>query len=137
MKNKQNVRVGVGVIVKKNGKVLLGKRKDAHGEGDWSFPGGHLEFGEEIEDCVRREVLEETSLKVKNIKFFFLTNDIFPKEGKHYITIFMVCDYQSGELKIMEPQKCEKWGWFPFNNLPSPLFIPIKNLLKQNMKFDN
>ena len=37
-------KVGIGVIVLKDGKVLLGKRKNAHGEGSWSFGGGHLEF---------------------------------------------------------------------------------------------
>jgi 8-oxo-dGTP diphosphatase len=50
--------VGVAAIVTKNGKVLLGKRKGAHGEGSWAFPGGHLEFNESIEDCAKREVFE-------------------------------------------------------------------------------
>ena len=60
-------KVGVGVIIIKDGKVLLGKRKNAHGEGSWSFPGGHLEFNEELFDCAKREVLEETGIKIKNL----------------------------------------------------------------------
>ena len=52
-------KVGVGVAVVKDGKVLLGKRKNAHGEGTWSFPGGHLEYKESWEDCAIRETLEE------------------------------------------------------------------------------
>ncbi|HYK08635.1 MAG TPA: NUDIX hydrolase [Candidatus Eisenbacteria bacterium] len=124
-------RVGIGVIIRHKGKVLLGKRKGSHGEGDWAFPGGHLEFGETIEDCVKREVAEETSLHVKNIHFGAVTNDIFKKEKKHYITIFMVCDYANGKVKTMEPHKCEKWEWFSWETLPSPLFIPFQNLLKQ------
>jgi 8-oxo-dGTP diphosphatase len=127
-------KVGVGVIVLKDGKVLLGKRKNAHGEGSWSFPGGHLEFKESFEACASREVMEETGIKIKNIRLGTVTNDIFEKEGKHYITIFMVCDYDSGTVKNMEPEKCERWEWFSWDKMPKPLFVPIENLLKQKFK---
>ncbi|MEK6901677.1 MAG: NUDIX domain-containing protein, partial [Nanoarchaeota archaeon] len=79
-------QVGVGVLIVKNNKVLLGKRKNAHGEGTWCPPGGHLEFGESFEDCARRETFEETGISIKNIRFITATNDIFSEE-KHYITL--------------------------------------------------
>ena len=123
-------KVGVGVIVRKDGKVLLGKRKGAHGEGAWAFPGGHLEFNESWEDCARREVAEENGIEINNIHFGNATNDIFERERKHYITIFMVSDYASGEVQIMEPDKCEQWDWFSWDDLPQPLFVPFQNLLK-------
>lgn len=129
---KNRPSVGIGVVVFKNGKILLGKRKNAHGEGAWSFPGGHLEFNESWEDCARRETLEETGITIKNIRFGTATNDIFQKEKKHYVTIFLLSDYDSGEVKIMEPEKCERWEWFEWNKLPQPLFVPIQNLLKRN-----
>lgn len=125
-------KVGIGVIVIKNNKVLLGKRKNAHGEGSWSFPGGHLEFNENIEDCAVRETFEESGLRIKNIRLGTFTNDIFEKEGKHYITLFILVDHDSGEPKVMEPEKCERWEWFEWDKLPQPLFLPIQNLLKQN-----
>lgn len=123
--------MGIGVIIIKDGKVLLGQRKNAHGEGSWCPPGGHLEFGETWQECVERETKEETGLKIKNIRFGMTTNDIFPKEKKHYITIHMLVDYDSGEAKVMEPDKCERWEWFAWNELPRPLFIPTQNLLKK------
>ncbi len=123
-------KVGVGVIVIKEGKILLGKRKNAHGEGSWSFPGGHLEFNESWEVCAERETIEETGLSIKNIRFGSVTNDIFETEVKHYITIFMLADYNSGEERVMEPDKCEEWRWFEWHQLPQPLFIPIQNLLR-------
>jgi len=123
--------VGIGVMVIKDNKVLLGKRKNAHGEGAWCFPGGHLEFSEELQDCARREVLEEAGIKIKNIRFAAVTNDIFDKEGMHYITLHMLSEYDSGEVKLMEPEKCEKWGWFEWDKLPQPNFGPVKNLLEQ------
>ena len=126
--------VGVAAIVIKDGKILLGKRKNAHGSGTWQFPGGHLEFNETIENCAQREVLEETGIKIKNIRLGPYTNDIFEQEQKHYITLFVIAEYDSGELELKEPQKCEKWEWFEWTRLPQPSFLPIINLLKQNFK---
>lgn len=124
-------KVGIGVIVLKDNKMPLGRRKGSHGEGSWTFPGGHLEFGESFEDCARREVLEETGMNVKNIRLGTVTNDIFPKENKHYITIYMLADYDFGDLTIREPEKFEQWDWFEWGKFPEPLFIPLENLLKQ------
>lgn len=124
-------KVGVGVIVVKNGRILLQKRKNAHGEGSWSFPGGHLEFNESFSDCAKRETLEEMGITIENVRYATTTNDIFTNEGKHYITIYMITNEYSGEPKIMEQDKCEQFGWFDWKNLPQPLFIPIQNLLKQ------
>ncbi len=129
---KERPKVGVGVVVRKDGKVLLWKRQGSHGAGTWNLTGGHLEFGESIEDCARREVMEEMGITIKNIKKACFTNDIFSKEGKHYVTLFVVADYDSGEPRIMEPNKCTEFGWFEWDNLPRPLFIPLENLLKEN-----
>lgn len=124
-------KIGVGVIIKKDGKVLTGKRKNAHGNGGWSFPGGHLEMWESVEDCAKREVLEETGLVIENLKKVAFTNDMFPEEEKHYITLFVTADYKSGEVELKEPEKCDGWKWVEWNNLPEPLFLPIINLLKE------
>ena len=134
--HKEIPKIGVGVIITKNGKVLLGKRKNAHGDGTWSFPGGHLEFGESIEDCAKRETMEETGIKIKNLRKFTFTNDIFEidghtKERKHYVTLFIKADYESGSVKIMEPDKCGRWEWFSPEDFPEPLFLPVRNLLKE------
>ncbi|MFH1409341.1 MAG: NUDIX hydrolase [Nanoarchaeota archaeon] len=123
-------RIGVGVILLKEGKVLLGKRKSAHGEDDWCFPGGHLEHGESIEESGAREVLEETGIIVQNLRKGTFTNDIFPS-GKHYVTLFLISDTFDGEAAVKEPEKCERWEWFNWHEMPEPLFLPIKHLLEQ------
>jgi len=46
----------------------------------------------------------------------------------------MLSDYDSGEVKIMEPEKCEKLEWFDWQDLPEPLFLPVQNVIKS--KFD-
>jgi 8-oxo-dGTP diphosphatase len=88
-----------------------------------------LEFGETWEECARRETAEEVGLELANISFARVTNDMFPEEQKHYITIYMRADYGSGEVTLMEPEKCERWEWFSWDALPEPLFIPMQNLM--------
>lgn len=125
-------KVGIGVIVTHNNKVLLGKRKNSHGEGAWCFAGGHLEFGESWQECAKREVQEETGIIIQNIRFATATNDVFTKEQKHYVTIFMLAEYASGNVQTAEPHKFETWDWFEWQHLPTPLFLPIQHLLNTN-----
>jgi len=117
----QRPKVGVAALVMKDGKFLLGQRKSSHGAGNYACPGGHLEYMESIEDCVRREVREEAGIEVTNVRFLRLQNlkDYAPK---HYIDIAMLCDWASGEPKVMEPEKCEGWAWYSIDELPEPLF---------------
>lgn len=124
-------RIGVGVAVMKDRKVLLLKRTNAHGEGTWCYPGGHLEFNESLFDCAVRETDEETGLCITNLRKGFFTEDFFITEGKHYITFFVVADWESGKPEIREPHKCTEIGWFDWNELPHPLFLPIKNAIRQ------
>ncbi|MFZ2049049.1 MAG: NUDIX domain-containing protein [Minisyncoccia bacterium] len=132
MKTSENIpKVGVGVIIIKDNKVLLGKRKGSHGEGTWAFPGGHLEFGETLEECAKREISEEIGIEIDNIKQATFTNDVFVKESKHYLTAYVTADYISGEVKILEPNKCDEWRWCEWDKIPEPRFIPLENLLKQ------
>ena len=127
----QRPLIGVGVIIRKDGKVLFGKRKNAHSAGAWCGPGGHLEFSETVEECARRETMEEAGIVITNIQTAPYTEDFFPAEGKHYITIFVVADYASGEVRVCEPEKCERWDWFSWDNLPEPLALPVEQLLKK------
>lgn len=132
MQDYKYTRVGVGVCIIKNNKVLLGKRKNSHGHGTWAFPGGHLEFGETPEQCATRELQEECGIKIVNMRRGPYTNDFFKKESRHFITIYIIADYKSGEPKLLEPDRCEGWEWFEWDNLPKPLFLTIKNLIKIN-----
>lgn len=121
-------KVAVSTILVRNGKVLLGKRKGSHGAGEWSFPGGHLEYGESWEECAIRETREETGLMIKNIKFVGVTNSLFPKDHKHFVTLFMAGACETGEPELCEPDQCEVWGWFAWDDLPTPQFSAINEL---------
>lgn len=127
------VKIGIGVLIFNDKKILLGKRKNSHGTGTWAPPGGHLEFGETIEACAVRETLEETGLEIQNIKLGPYTQDIFLQENKHYITIFVLAESSAIDAKVLEPNKCEAWNWFDLNNLPKPLFLSLENLIQNNL----
>jgi 8-oxo-dGTP diphosphatase len=121
-------KIGVGVFVFKNGKFLIGKRRNAHGDGTWSVPGGHLEFGEELEETAEREVREETGLEIDNVRFGAVTNDIFDNENKHYLTVWMLSNWLSGVESITEPDKFVQQRWVDFETLPKNLFLPWDQL---------
>lgn len=125
------VRVGVGVLIfNTKNQILLGKRKNAHGEGHWAPPGGHLEVGESFAACAQREALEEANITLTNTTFLICTNDIFSPE-KHYITVFMT-SLTHDTPQNMEPHKCEGWQWFYIDALPDALFLSLSNLLKSH-----
>jgi len=129
---KQVPKVGVAILITKNNQVLLIKRKNVHGAGSWSTPGGHLDFGESPEFCAAREAKEEVGLDVVNIHFRAITNDVFETYGKHYISIWMDGEPLSGEPRISADYEVAELGWFAWDSLPRPLFLPFENLLKGN-----
>jgi len=121
-------QVGVGVVIVRDGKVLLGLRRGSHGSGSWALPGGHLEWGETVENCARREVKEETGLHLDVVSQGPYTNDVMAAEDKHYVTCFVESTALDGEAQVMEPTKCERWAWFAWSAMPEKLFQPLKTL---------
>jgi len=128
---KQYSRVGVGVmIINSEGKILLCLRQGSHGAGEWSFPGGGIEFGDTMEKTVKKEVKEETNLEVDNLELVSVADERrYLNEGKQYVMIGFKVNSFSGELKLMEPDKFVEWNWFSLDNLPSPLFSGTQTMI--------
>src|SRR5258706_6824019 len=108
-------------MVMKDGKVLLGKRKGSHGEGEYAWPGGHLEHGERFAECAAREVMEETGMQIGAIRFLRVHNTM-RYAPKHYVDLAFVAEWTSGEPVVREPDKVEGWAWYELAPLPSPVF---------------
>lgn len=125
------IKIGVGVMVLRDNKILLGQRLSQHGVGTWSFPGGHLEADETPLQCAVRETQEETGLMITDCNVGPWTYDEFPESGKRYITLFVLAKCQKGEAQLMEPDKCLTWQWFDWDEFPAPLFKPIQTLRQQ------
>lgn len=122
------IKVGVGAIIIKDGKTLLTKRKGSHADGCYGSFGGHVEFGESLIGAVKREAREELGIEIGNIKFASCSNMI--KYGKHYLDVSFVAELATGEPRICEPDKVESIGWYDLNNLPEPLFEPVRIVLE-------
>lgn len=138
---KKKVGAGFGVILLRRGKILMGKRHPDpdkadsafRSAGEWSLPGGKLEWGETLEKGAVREVKEETGITIQNPEVISVHN--FKNEHAHFLTVGLLAKKWKGEAKVMEPDEMTEWQWFSLKKLPSPRYFPsfgvIKNFLKK------
>ena len=121
------IGVAVGaMILNDKGEVLLCKRsKHAYNEkGCWEVPGGAVEFGEKLEDAIRREIREELGVEIELIEQFPAADHIIPSDKQHWVPTTYLARLKPGNIpKIMEPLKCDALDWFPLEHLPSPLSL--------------
>ncbi|GFQ01743.1 nudix hydrolase 1 [Phtheirospermum japonicum] len=129
-------KVAVVVFLLKGKKVLLGRRRSSVGRDTFALPGGHLEFGESFEECAAREVKEETGLDIDRIEFLTVTNNVVSKVDKplHIVAIFMRAFLANPDQMPQnpEPDKCEGWDWYDWNDLPRPLFGPLETMARSD-----
>lgn len=136
VEEKKRVGTGIGVMVLREEKLLLGKRhedpkkadSELHGEGTWTMPGGKFEFGETFKEGAAREMQEETGLILKKSRVICVNND--KNEFAHFTTIGFLAEEYSGEPKVMEPDEITEWKWFELDKLPVKVFPPSTKILK-------
>ena len=104
--------------------MFLAKRRSALGSGSWGSAGGHLEFGETLEECAKREALEEFGVEVGDLRYLCVSNII--AYGKHYVDIEFLGDIGEQEPRLMEPEAFDDYGWFPLDCPPEPLFQAMR-----------
>lgn len=123
-------KVGFGVLVFKEGKLLMCKRGGGHAGGVYGFPGGHLEWMETLEEGAKREAREEAGIEIGNVRFLRF-NNIRAYAPKHYADLTVVADWVSGEPTVLEPDRWEgEWGWYDVDALPTPLFPTIPAVMR-------
>ena len=98
--------VGVGGVVIEHGRALLIRRGGEPLKGQWSIPGGTLETGETLEEGTRREMEEETGLRVRIVELIEVFERIFREPGDsslrpryHFIILDYLCERLSGEAR--------------------------------------
>jgi len=134
---KDFIGVGCGVfLINDNEEVLLLKRsKNSKNEkGYWNKVGGEVEFGEKLEDALRRETKEELNIEIDDIEFLSVTDHILSEEKQHWVGFNYMAKIMSGTPKIMEPDKCDEMKWFRFDRMPDKLAMPTKESLPLMIK---
>lgn len=108
--------VGVGAILVCNGKLLLAKRKEMPGRGEWTVPGGLVELGESSEETVIREAEEEANLLVQDPRLVDVVNNIILDEAEkvkyHYVVIEYFVKVRDGKLKAADDVAKLRWVSF-------------------------
>ncbi|MBN2566710.1 NUDIX domain-containing protein [Candidatus Woesearchaeota archaeon] len=142
MKRKRRPGVGVGIMLLRDGNVLLGRRhhdpekadSELHGEGTWTMPGGGVEWMEPYLDAAVREVKEETNITVRkeDLRLFTVKDDM--AKDAHFLTVGLLCEESDGEAHVMEPDEIVEWRWFPLDRLPRPIFPPSRKILDEYSK---
>lgn len=132
--------LGVGVMILKDNKVLLGLRNpnkekassELNGQGTWTMPGGKVEYMEKLVDAAKRELEKETSLIANDLKLICISDDM--TETAHYVTVGFLVEEYLGTVKTMEPETILEWRWFDINNLPTNMYKPSKKVLDKYLK---
>lgn len=108
--------IGVAVLILKDDKLLMGRRRGGYMPGTMGLPGGRIERGEGIKEAVYRELKEEVGIRPLEFNFLgVVRNDQRDSVFVHFI---FVCVKFEGEIKNLEPEMCDGWDWFDFIDLP-------------------
>ena len=93
--------IGVGAVVVRGDRALLGRRATEPLKGEWSVPGGALELGEKLREGAAREAMEETGLQIEVGEVLDVFDSIFTdSDGRtqyHYVLIDFLCHPLAGE----------------------------------------
>ena len=146
IKNKLPLRLGVGIILlNKENKVFVGKRKDNPTD-TWQMPQGGVDEGENFVDAMKRELIEETS--IKNIKIIkelqeltiyelprYLVGKIWKgkykgQKQKWFIVRFLGKDNEI-DINTQRPEFIE-WRWLNIDNLPQ-VIVPFKKKVYEEL----
>ena len=114
--------------------ILLQKRsKNCRDEqGRWDVGGGAMEFGEEWDEAVIREIQEELGVTPAEVKFLEAYNALRDNNGTptHWIALVHAAKVNSKKVFINDTEKIDEIGWFNLNNLPSPLHSKMMKSLE-------
>lgn len=115
--------VGCGLVIRRDGKVLLYKRVKSPEAGHWSIVGGKVDHMEHALEAARREAEEESGLTIGDVRFLCISEQIIATDRQHWLSLIYLTDDVTGTAQLTEPDKLSDMGWFDVDNLPSPLSV--------------
>ena len=129
--------IGVGIMIIKDNKILLGLRNldkekagsELNGQGTWTMPGGKVKYMETLKDAAKRELKEETDLTATKLSVLCISDDM--TDTAHFVTVgFLITEYE-GKIKTMELETILEWKWFDLNKLPKNMYKPSEKCIEK------
>lgn len=132
------MRVTVHLILEHNNEFLLLRRYNTgYEDGNYSVIAGHLNGNETIKEAMIRETLEEANITIDD-KQLKIVGVMHRKDGDESIDYYLYTNKFSGNIRIMEPNKCDDLAFYKLDNLPDNIIPYIKTALynyKNNIIF--
>ncbi len=133
------VTTGIWLFNEENKLLMIKRGKGARDEhGNWDLVGGGVDFNENPAETIMREVKEEVNCDIRDLKNVGYNNVQRIQDGQktHWICFLFTGRIKSSQVKIMEPDKVEEFGFFNLSNLPSPLhsqYLKAFEILKKSL----
>jgi len=129
MKIRNKAIPAVYILLEKDGKILLGRRcNTGYQDGNYQVPAGHVEEEELPTEAIIRETKEEVNIDLVAENIELVHVGYRPKHDPtgDRIDLFFKAKQWSGEVKNMEPEKCDDLNWFSWNNLPENTVFHVR-----------
>lgn len=133
MKERNKLPISVQLILEKENKILLMKRKNTgYEDGKYCLPGGHVKANEEIRKALIREAKEEIGIKLnlQDVEFYKVLNRKVNKE-QEYIDFIFKANNWTGNITNEEKDKCEEIVWVDVDKIPENTLKFIPDMLKK------
>lgn len=120
------------LVIMRDGKTLLLRRfSTGFQDGKYGLVSGHLDGNETFKQCIIREAKEEAGIDSKEenmevVHVMHRNEKANPVEIRERVDVFIAVEKWQGEIKNMEPEKCDDLNWFPLDNLPENTIPYIK-----------
>ncbi|HDM24047.1 NUDIX hydrolase [archaeon] len=128
---KKHPMIAVDIVIIYCGGIVLVKRKNPPFKGYWALCGGFVEYGETVEEAAIREALEETGLKIKELKLVGVYSDPNRDPRGHVISVAFIA---KGEGKLKAASDAKSVAVFNVNNIPSKLAFDHSKILRDALK---
>lgn len=121
------VRVRIGILVARGDSLLLVHHRKADSD-YWLLPGGGLEGRESIEECIRREMTEETGYEARPLKLLFTSETLWPGRERHIVHMNFLAEITGGEAKKPVDERVVEHRFVGIDEFAGLTFYPnIKN----------
>lgn len=124
LEDERRPKIGVLAVTIRDGAVLLVRRRNEPDAGLWGYPGGHLEWGESLEEAACRELLEETGVTARAdgciTRLEVIRTGGDDRVAFHYLLAAILCRYESGEAVAADDVFEAAW-------------MPVKRVLNRDL----